>query len=224
VPCAEKSVYLHDSYLWCSAYHSFNGKEVCNEPEEKKCGDCVGISAEDFRNKAAYLRKVLPTMKVYANSPYTAMYAGLNLGCKVEVHEFSPPPLAERFKGKRVGYFGGWYPVKGVDTLMEVARRMPECQFLIFSNPPDGMLNGRRVFGYENILVFGGYVRDDLPYLANLVDAAIVPSKNESLGLVAREILRLGVPVVSSRAGGLDGSVDPGDVEGFTTALRRALG
>ena len=223
VPAPEKTVYLHDSYLWCAAYHSFNGKKVCNEPEENKCKACIGISTSDYRKKNAYLKRVLPTMKVYANSEYTAMYAGLHLGCKVQVHKFEVPDLDKPFKGKKVGYFGGWYAVKGVDTLMEVARHMPEVQFLLFTDPPGGMVNGRGIYGYDNIMVMGGYRRMDLPYCSNLVDAVIVPSKNESYGLVAREMRLLGLPVVCSRVGGLDGSVDSDDVQGFVNALREVL-
>jgi len=222
-PAPDRSVYLHDSFLWCSAYHSFNGKEVCNQPEEAKCLACSGIPIEAYRKKKEYLKRILPTMKVYANSPYTAMYASLHLGCKVDVHTFDVPPLPKPFKGKRVGYFGGWYPVKGIDTLMEVALRMPDVQFLLFTNPPEGMMDGSGIYGYENILVMGGYRRGDLPVLSNLIDVGIVTSKNESFGLVAREIRSMDIPVVASRVGGLDGSISPGDIGGFVTEIRRLL-
>ena len=222
-PCPAKTIYLHDSFLWCAAFHSFNGKEVCNEPEELKCLACVRIPVEAFRKKKEYLTRVLKDMRVVANSDYTAMYAGLHLGCKVDVHTFDIPPLSKPFKGKRVGYFGGWYPVKGIDTLMEVARLMPDVQFLLFTNPPEGLLYGRRIHGYENILVLGGYNRMDIPCLSNLVDVVIVPSRNESFGMVARELRSMDVPVVASRVGGLDGNVDPNDVQGFVKALREIL-
>jgi glycosyltransferase involved in cell wall biosynthesis len=139
------------------------------------------------------------------------------------VHTFDVPPLPAAVKGKRVGYFGGWAAVKGIDTLLDVALRMNDVQFILFTNPPEAMLDGRGIYGYENVLVFGGYNRDDLPRLVNLVAAVIVPSKNESYGLVAREVRGLGVPVVCSRVGGLDGTVNPGDVEGFVKALREVL-
>jgi len=69
----------------------------------------------------------------------------------------------------------------------------------------------------------GGYRRSDLPDLVHLVDLVVVPSLNESYGLVKREIESLGVHVLATETGGLDGTIPPNDPQALAEAIRAAL-
>lgn len=78
-----------------------------------------------------------------------------------------------------------------------------------------------------------GFVgRDELADLYAAADVVVVPSRRESLGLVALEAQASGTPVVATRVGGLPEHVrpgisgelyEPGDVEGLADALCRIL-
>jgi glycosyltransferase involved in cell wall biosynthesis len=272
VPCAQRELYLHDSFLWCARYHSvMRDGAVCNAPEPKKCADCSGESKEFLEKKRAFLAETLPKLNRFiANSAYTAKYALENLSILCEVEIPAGAPLPPYPKKKRVGYFGGFGHVKGTPVLLKAWRilkkgyanprsycinysmvhnedivigfskgttirvsgdprdsviAMPEfgAQLLLFCDVPAEWLTGRKIFGFDDVLVMGSYHRSDLPDLCNLVDLAVVPSINESYGMVKRELDSLGVPVVATSAGGLDGTVQAGDACALAEAIRGAL-
>ncbi len=110
---------------------------------------------------------------------------------------------------------------KGVLELVQAARGLP----LVVVG--DGPLRGRvpGALGFVPPAQVGGY----------LERAAVVvcPSRREGYGVVARQAMAYGRPVVATRVGGLadavvDGEtgllVEPGDVEGLRAALERLLG
>jgi glycosyltransferase involved in cell wall biosynthesis len=222
---AERHLYLHDSALWCAATHSFDGRAACDRPAVDRCHRCVGIEAADYEARRAYLATVLPQLTaIHANSEYTRHHAQLQLGVSVLHWQPQLPPLVPRFSGRKVGYFGGFAPVKGVQVLLEAAVHMPETQFLFWCDKPaPEFFQGRLLRGIDNVLFMGAYERAELPMLVNLVDLAVVPSLNESYGLVARELRSLGMPVVATQVGGLDGEVVAGDAAALVAALRGRL-
>jgi glycosyltransferase involved in cell wall biosynthesis len=52
-----------------------------------------------------------------------------------------------------------------------------------------------------------------------LCDAVVVPSIFESLGLVKKEIESLGVKVIATRTGGMEGTLPAGDVQALVEAI-----
>ncbi len=225
-PIPHKELWLHDSYLWCARYHSVHRDGyVCNTPEPKKCADCSGEAVAALEGKRVYLAEVLPKMqRVVANSEYTAKYAKVNLNVNCEVIAPSGAPLAPRTRKKRVGYFGGFGVVKGTPVLLKAWRMLKgEAQLLMFCDVPAEWRTGRKIAGFDDVLVMGGYHRGDLPDLVNLVDLAVVPSINESYGMVKREIEGLGVTTIATDAGGLDGEIPAGDAEALASAIRASL-
>jgi glycosyltransferase involved in cell wall biosynthesis len=113
--------------------------------------------------------------------------------------------------------------VKGIGVLFDAAARMPDAQFLLFSDVPPELLGGRKVYGFDNVVSMGGYRRSDMGVLSNLFDLAVVPSLCESWGLVKRELETLGCKVIATDAGGLGGNVRPNDPEALAEAIRRGL-
>jgi glycosyltransferase involved in cell wall biosynthesis len=229
VECPQKELWLHDSFLWCAKYHSVNKDgAVCNEPEIGKCADCSGETAEFLESKKALLNEAVGKLdRFVANSEYTARYAKANLGIDCEVVPPSGEPLSRYGRRKRVGYFGGFGIVKGTPVLLKAWRMLQKAgdhpQLLMFCDVPAEWVKGRKLVGFDDVLVMGSYRRDNLPELCNLVDLAVVPSINESYGLVGRELESLGVPVIRTKAGGMEGTVAPGDAEALVVALQDLL-
>ena len=94
---------------------------------------------------------------------------------------------------------------------------MPDVLFILFSDPLVEA-EGRQIFGHSNVLVMGSYSRADLHLLVNLVEVVVVPSTFESHGLVKREIESLGVKVIATKVGGMQGTIEP-TVEALVEAI-----
>jgi glycogen synthase len=65
----------------------------------------------------------------------------------------------------------------------------------------------------------GAYARTDLHLLVHLVDLVVVPSLFESLGLVKKEIESLGVPCIATNTGGMEGTIEAGNVQKLVEAM-----
>ena len=224
-------LFLHDSYLWCSTWHQVTTRGVpCTGPEEMRCCECVGRTKweETETRRKAVKEAVNSLTEVYANSQWLADEASTYFSCKVKVYDWPVPELPSHPTYRSVcGYFGYFSPVKGTDVLLQAARQFPEVQFLLYCDVPDDLKQSletpRRLFGLPNVLFMGRYDRNDLPFLAARMDFAVVPSRSESWGLVARELRQQGLTVIATKTGGLDGDVKPGDVEALAEAIRRVV-
>ena len=117
-------------------------------------------------------------------------------------------------------------PEKGVDVLLEAARRTPDLQFLIAG---DGPLRAELSSKAPPNVRFLGRV-EDVRAVLSAADAVAVPSRLEGQGIVALEALASRRPVVASRVGGLaamlrEGAtallVPPEDPEALASALSR---
>ena len=222
---ARKEFWIHDSHTFCERWHLFNGKEACDGPTPEKCASTCGVSADEVQEKSAYLQPALGKMdQVIANSEYSKTVFEKYMGVDAIVVEPIPAPLPLYPKRKVFGYFGSWYPVKGFQILLKAMQKVKWGQLIMFTDAPTYALDGgRKLFGYDNVLVFGRYNRESLPYLLNLCSFVVVPSINESFGLVKRECEALGIPVIATDAGGMDGSVPPGYSNALAKAIQEAI-
>lgn len=240
------SLWLHDSSLWCARWHSINkDNEVCNEPSPEKCEACCQVQAVDYNRKQQELKKYLPLMDgLYANSEYTAKWAnkwllGVNIdedapqssedasgGAKRFIIENPVVPEMPLYRKRiKIGYFGGFYPVKGVHILLDAMQKVKWGQLLMFCDVPQEFLKGRQIYGHDNVLVMGAYVRSDLPLLYNLVDLIICPSINESYCLTAREAIMLGKRVIATNVGGMSdiGIVEGGNADSLARFIQEVI-
>jgi glycosyltransferase involved in cell wall biosynthesis len=164
--------------------------------------------------------------RIVANSPWLQQQAVNFFGRDaIECETWPVPPLKPAFHGPKIGFFGHSGPVKGMRVLLEAARRLPDYQFVLFTDMPEQFCENRRVFGIDNIVVMGKYVREDLPKLVNLVTIVVVPSICESYGLVARECIALGKRVIATDVGGMAdiGTIEGNNVEALVTAIKAVL-
>lgn len=132
-----------------------------------------------------------------------------------------------------IGAVTRFHRVKGIDNLVEafaaVRQRIPSAWLLLVGQgPEEGALRLRAAeLGVADRVVFAGFQREVETHVS-LFTVSAVPSLEEGFGLVALESLRLGVPVVASRVGGLPEIVQDG-VSGLlvppadSTALAGAL-
>jgi glycosyltransferase involved in cell wall biosynthesis len=104
------------------------------------------------------------------------------------------PVAAGPSRRLRIGFMGRLEVEKGADLLGDVARGLPEADFLIAGSGtvPVPTLSNVELVGPVDPARF-------LPQL----DCLLVPSRVESFGMSALQALSLGIPVVHSNAGGL---------------------
>jgi len=105
------------------------------------------------------------------------------------------------------------YPVKGVDTFLEVARRMPHRRFLLVES---WKLDGTALSVLRSRLQDLPNVRfqrrvSDMRDIYSQTQVLLVPSIwEEGFGMVAVEAQSCGIPVIASERGGLPESVGSG--------------
>ncbi len=150
----------------------------------------------------------------------TAVFPGLapaRVPCGVDPGRFRPVPPAPRPRDRRVLlYVGRITPVKGLDVLLAAAARLPfpwELWVVGGEGEPDAprvraMARAAGVDGRVRYL--GPRPQADLPALYAAADAAVVPSRYESFGLVILEALACGTPVAASRVGVAEEAIVPG--------------
>jgi len=223
----EKALYLHDSYLFCPRAHLWNrNNEVCSGPGPDKCTNCSGISPEELQEREETLKSFLPSIDhIYANSEWTASNARrfLPTDKQIEVMEWPIPDHPHYRRRVRIGYFGYFAPVKGINVLMQAMMKVNWGQLLLFCDIPEHFRNGRRIWGHDNTLIIGPYDNRSLPQLCNLCDIGVVPSEVESFGITGRELEALGLPCIKTNVGGQTGEVEGGNVDALAKALQEAV-
>ena len=149
-------------------------------------------------------------------------------------------------------FVGRLDPLKGLDTLLQAICKLTElapelarhlCLAVIGGDADEngsGMGNElecldklRREAGIDDLVTFlGSRAQDTLPYYYSAADVCVVPSHYESFGLVALEAMACGTPVIASRVGGLQHTVEDdvtgmlvpaGDVDALAEKLRLVL-
>ena len=138
----------------------------------------------------------------------------------------------------RIGYAGTLVWHKGVDLLIEAARRLPadRVEVLIFGDPgvfPDYTRDLQRRAAGLPVRFMGAYGRDGLAGVFARMDVLAVPSRwLENSPLVIHEAFMAGVPVVAARIGGIPGLiqhdrsgllVEPDSPGDLAAALRRLV-
>jgi N-acetyl-alpha-D-glucosaminyl L-malate synthase BshA len=127
-------------------------------------------------------------------------------------------------------------PVKNIENLVRIFARVQEqhpCRLVMIGDGPE---KGRaedlcRELGVQRHALFLGN-QDLMEELLPMADVFLLPSQQESFGLVALEAMSVAVPVVASNVGGLpevvpDGEAgflhDPDDVDGMASSILRLL-
>nr|MBC7245173.1 glycosyltransferase [Chloroflexota bacterium] len=131
-------------------------------------------------------------------------------------------------------FVGRLDPLKGLDSLLRAMCRLTELEPALAKNLCLAVIGGdvdedqanlsnelecleklKKEVGMHDLVAFlGSRAQDMLPYYYSAAEVCVVPSHYESFGLVALEAMACGTPVIASRVGGLQHTVEDG-VTGF---------
>jgi D-inositol-3-phosphate glycosyltransferase len=131
-------------------------------------------------------------------------------------------------------FVGRLDPLKGLDTLLRAMCKMTEIEPELARNLCLAVIGGeededrtdladalecldklKNEVGLADLVAFlGSRAQDTLANYYSAADVCVVPSHYESFGLVALEAMACGTPVIASRVGGLQLTVEDG-VTGF---------
>jgi glycosyltransferase involved in cell wall biosynthesis len=146
-----------------------------------------------------------------------------------------PIPETALERGQEVGTLSLLEPVKDIGTFLRAAAQLvpqwPDLRFVVFGDGSqrDELQRAAADLGLSDRIAFPGFV-DRAAALKQLA-VLVLPSLVENAPMALLEAMAAGIPAVVSRAGGIpemvgdDGAllVPPGDVQGFSTAIRRLL-
>lgn len=118
--------------------------------------------------------------------------------------------ISRRCYSHLVLFMGRLVPEKGIDTLIDAARKIleekPDCIFVVAGKGPllsEYKMEVSRV-GLENKILFIGFLNEvEKATMLRLSDMLVVPSLYEPFGMVALEGMTAGIPVIASRTGGM---------------------
>jgi glycosyltransferase involved in cell wall biosynthesis len=137
-----------------------------------------------------------------------------------------------------IGFVGRLDPVKGPQFFVEAARlclgKKPSLKFILVG---EGSLRKEleeevRSWGLKDKIVFAGW-RENIADIMSILDALVVPSLNEAVGIVLIEAQSLGIPVIASNVGGIPETmqdnltgilVKPADPENLARAITGLIG
>lgn len=141
----------------------------------------------------------------------------------IDLAAFSAPHVG----GGGVFFAGRLTHQKGVDVLIEAARRLPTIPFQIAGEGPE---RSTLAASAPANVTFLGRV-EDIPTRLAHADVLVVPSRWEGFGLIAAEGLAAGVPVIATRVDGLievvghHGTlIEPDNPSALTNAIQQVLG
>jgi type III pantothenate kinase len=168
--------------------------------------------------------------------------------CGVDLEAFRPGPSPRVLRIgrplRRIVSIGRLVERKGVHTLVEALRHVPDAELVVAGGPDERELDGDphvralRAAAVEHgvadrVRFVGRVTRDDVPALLRSADVVAVVPWYEPFGIVPLEAMACGVPVVGSAVGGLLDTVvhgvtgllvPPRDPVATAAALRTVLG
>ena len=143
----------------------------------------------------------------------------------------APAELPVRGPGRHFLFVGKLEELKGINTLLDCAPKVPQCDILLVGGCDDPATRARLDHLPANVRYLGPKTRTEIAALLADARAVVMPSIwYENQPMVILEAFAAGVPVIGSRIGGIpeliaDGSrgtlVEPGDACELANAIAR---
>lgn len=249
---------LQDWWALCARVNLFHRRGVlCSGPGAARCSACLPLTRAPgsrlwnpllYRLRWHRMRRALAAADLLVAGSHHVVESHRQWGflppgvpVRVVPYGIDREPLeghdrrhgAPPARPLRVGYVGALLPHKGVDVAVEAFRDLTpeEATLDVWGNPtgdPSYVARLRERAGV-NVRLRGTFPESEKGRLLSSLDLLLMPSVGlESFGLVAREAMSVGVPVLVSRRGALvelmEGDVPGEAVEaGNPVAWRQAL-
>lgn len=225
---------LHDLKPICPSYLNYNQGEVCEKCYGQKFYQCTVNKC----TKGSYVKSLTNSIEMYLHyalgfyqevDKYIAVsqfyrQKMLANGFREDQVCYLPNPIAvEQYqvatedKGY-VLYFGRLTQEKGVDILLEAAKRCPGITFKIVGTGPLLPDLQAQALGLTNVEFLGFKSGNELTDLVSQSAFTVLPSRwYENCPMSALESMAMGKPVLGARMGGIPELINEG-VDGFTFA------
>ncbi|MXR51709.1 glycosyltransferase [Halovenus sp. WSH3] len=163
------------------------------------------------------------TSRINRDVDHVQLPVGVNM-------EFFQPTEQRWYEDETViGYSGRLSSEKNLAEVLEVARELPEYQFVIVGEGP--RREALRANKPDNVTLRDFLPREELPIFYSSIDVFITASTADTLGLSTLEANACGTPVVAADAPPFDRTIgvnngrryEPGNVEAATQAVEECL-
>lgn len=238
---------VHDHHLISPQYNIW--APGCG-PDYSKVGIVSGTLSKFHKNSYAASFAQVAAFKVHYNlgsyrnrvdlflTPSDYMRRKLIAGgfpeerVRVNYYGADPSRVTPSYEHKGYMVYGGRLSEeKGVETIIRVAKQLPDIQFKIVGSGPEEDRLHALAHGSDNIEFVGFRTGDALTELYRNSMALLAPSRvHETFPLVTLEAMALGKPVIGSSVGGMPEAVedhvtgllvDPNDLHGWVEAVMR---
>ncbi len=224
---------IHDFWMFCFRGQMINPQgKVCPKACEENCMACLRdrlkkhADLNDFREYRTHMSEVLSAIDHFIAPSIHVMefYKSMGIDGKRITHlryGFDKCRITYRrrqfSKGDcvRFGFTGRILPVKGVQTIIDAFSMVSSDTATLKIYGDAGKYSKYLYSGDQRMSIEGPYHADDINGVLDQIDVLVVPSEwYEVSPLVIQEAILAGIPVITSRLGGMPELVQDG-VNGY---------
>jgi len=231
----------HEHWLVCPMHVLWRyDQRPCDAPRCLRCQLAARRPPQTWRYAGTLGRALRAVDHVFCPSAYALdnhRRGGIDAPMSVLPHfcegpeEPAPRPRARSDERPTFLYVGRLETIKGVDDVIEAARRAPELAVHVVGDGADAGRLARRALGLRHVELLGRVPPEKLDALYRGARAVVVPSRApETFGMIVIEAFAQGVPVIARDFGPFPELLADGGgllfsgVDGLAAAMRTLAG